>query len=154
MDSCSSGFLNRLEFARRSSGAQNTAFRNWSGSEAHDEQSTTSVQSSRSGPAHEADDGLVYRSQLCRYRAQKQALCRCRGQLCRPSPAVMAREGLLLLVRGRSLCRAGDIDRPDPISLVDKAATRSHTKCLAGHPGLSMIIGSSFSGIMDQESLS
>ena len=33
------------------------------------DQSTASVQSPRSGRAHEADDGLVYRSQLCRHSA-------------------------------------------------------------------------------------
>ncbi|WP_175533255.1 MULTISPECIES: hypothetical protein [unclassified Janthinobacterium] len=36
-----------------------------------DRNSTASAQSPRSGRAHEAEDGLVYRSQLCRDRAQK-----------------------------------------------------------------------------------
>ena len=48
------------------------------------------------GREYEVDDGLVYRSQLCRYCAQKQALCSCTRQLCHPSQAAMAREGLLL----------------------------------------------------------
>ena len=37
------GELHRHDFARRSSDAQNTAFRNWAGWEAHDDQSTTRV---------------------------------------------------------------------------------------------------------------
>ena len=79
-----------------------------------DRNSTARVQSPRSGRAHEADDGLVYRSQLCRYGAQKQTLCCCLGRICHPSPAVAAREGLLLLARGMNLCRAGDMHvRPD-----------------------------------------
>lgn len=60
------------------------------------------------GRAREADDGLVYRSQLRRYRAYKQALCCCLDRINQPSPSVMAREGLLLLARDSSLCRAGD----------------------------------------------
>jgi hypothetical protein len=106
--------VNRHEFARRSSCAQNTAFHNRAGWETHDDQSTTSVQSPRSGRAHEAEDGLVYRSQLCRYRGQKQALCCNFGRIRHPSPAVAAREGQLLLERGRIVCSAGDRHvRPD-----------------------------------------
>ena len=97
--------------------------------------STASAKSPRSGRAPEGEDGLVYCSQLSRYSAQKQELCCCRGQLCRPSPAVMAREGLLLLVRGRSLCGAGEIGRPDPVSSLDQAATKSQARSLAGCPG-------------------
>lgn len=40
----------------------------------------------------------------------------------------------LLLQRGRSRCRAGEIDS-DPISSLDQAPTRSHAKSLAEHPG-------------------
>lgn len=34
----------------------------------------------------------------------------------------MARDGRLLLARGRSLCRAGEIDRPNPVSPLDQAS--------------------------------
>jgi hypothetical protein len=40
-----------------------------------------------------------------------------------------------LLERGRSCCRKGETDRPDPISSLDQAATRTHTWCLIGYPG-------------------
>ena len=78
----------------------------------------TSPQPAR-GRAHEAEEGLVYRSQLSRYRAQKQALRCCLGWINHTSPAVICREGQLLLARGRSLCRGGEIDRPAPTSSVD-----------------------------------
>lgn len=63
--------------------------------------------------------------------------------------------GHVLPERGKSLCRAGDIDRPAPISSVDQTVIRSHTRRLAGRPGpYHDPLGSHLSRTIDQESLS
>ena len=64
----------------------------------------------------------------------KWALCCCLGRICHPSPAVMTLEGQRLLARGKSFCRAGEIDGPNPISSLDQAATSLHSKTLGTHP--------------------
>ena len=64
----------------------------------------------------------------------------------------MAGEGLLLLVRGMSLCRAGEIDRPDPISSLDRVITRSHARNLLEHPDPTRpIVFSSFKNYESEE---
>ena len=51
----------------------------------------------RSGQAHEADDGLVYRSQLCCHSAYKQVfLSGCLGQMRHPSPFIAVEQGQTL----------------------------------------------------------
>ena len=46
------------------------------------------------------------------------------------------------------------MDVSDAISSLDQAATRSHARCLAGHPGPTRSIGFSSFRMTDQESLS
>ena len=72
-----------------------------------------------------------------------------------PSPAVAAREGLLLLARGRSLYRAGEIDRPDPISSLDHPSYEIARQVFRGTPKPQHDpSGFHPSRTMDQESLS
>ena len=86
----------------------------------------------RSGRVHEAEEGLVYRSQLCRYRAQKRALRCCLDRINRPSPACFCQ-------CAAEVSAGQGIDRPAPILSLDQAAARSHTSGSAGHPGLNTI---------------
>lgn len=79
--------------------------------------STSSAQIPRYERTLQADDGPSCRSQLCRYSAQKQALCWL-GRLCHPLQPVMASEGQLLLERGSSLWTHGRKSRQTGRDLV------------------------------------
>ena len=66
----------------------------------------------------------------------------------------MTLEGQRLLARGKSFCRAGEIDGPNPISSLDQAATRSHARCFARPQTRTRSSALLLSTTMDQESLS